>query len=721
MLSNLKNQSLGLPLAALICLGGLHETASAWQFRDLDKPSSETPTAIESTEILDLIPTDQTFVDPGKEVAVEAESKPKSKSKLEPKTLAAPTSDSSASTPMLKPVPEGQPEPEPTLAEPPGAKPIPMAELLEKDSASSKAEQPADALKSFSATDSDTDEDIFAIDFKNLRPGESTGADVLEILGKAARTVEIDDDAKTLVYRDPLFKQVEVTVTNDVVSSILIHFNEPTPTKHVAKELGVDDLRAVAVPDEFGEILGLAVPERGLLFSFTGDAADEKIGAILLEPISDDMFRLRAQYNFDYDYENAIADLEQAISIDPMDAESHWLLAEYLDASCLTRQALRSAQKAVRLKPTSPVYRLTRARLYAKSNRAETAISDVRDIIKELELSNEVAARAHKLLGDLLALGPKADHQEALKNHLKAIDYGSKVVEDRRFAVRRAAKHVLVTAHMSVARDIALGNFQRQADVVPKWLLRAAELADEFISDDKGDKLLEMQLFRDTLACYSELPQGSFEASIATEEAMETAKSMISKSTDKYYRTQVQLLLAESMLHASKIHRSHGKYDMALKFANNGLALLDNSSEDIEETPHDKYLKSQLCFAIGSIKAIRDEDHPEAVEWYTKARSAVVGSNFITPLYSNQGHGQMYVSMGLSYWEVGEQEKAIKVTQTGANLMKQAVESGSLQLQAMAVPYGNLATMHGKLGKGSKSQEYAKLVAKLESVTKQQR
>mgnify|MGYP001817344909 CR=1 FL=1 len=84
MLSNLKNQSLGLPLAALICLGGLHETASAWQFRDLDKPSSETPTAIESTEILDLIPTDQTFVDPGKEVAVEAESKPKSKSKLEP-------------------------------------------------------------------------------------------------------------------------------------------------------------------------------------------------------------------------------------------------------------------------------------------------------------------------------------------------------------------------------------------------------------------------------------------------------------------------------------------------------------------------------------------------------------------------------------------------------------------------------------------------------------
>ena len=199
------------------------------------------------------------------------------------------------------------------------------------------------------------------------------------------------------------------------------------------------------------------------------------------------------------------------------------------------------------------------------------------------------------------------------------------------------------------------------------------------------------------------------------------ASAVLSKSTDKYYRTQVQLLLAESMLHASKIHRSHGKYDMALKFANNGLALLDNSSEDIEETPHDKYLKSQLCFAIGSIKAIRDEDHPEAVEWYTKARSAVVGSNFITPLYSNQGHGQMYVSMGLSYWEVGEQEKAIKVTQTGANLMKQAVESGSLQLQAMAVPYGNLATMHGKLGKGSKSQEYAKLVAKLESVTKQQR
>ena len=114
-------------------------------------------------------------------------------------------------------------------------------------------------------------------------------------------------------------------------------------------------------------------------------------------------------------------------------------------------------------------------------------------------MPSEVAARAHCLLGNLLAIGPDANHEEALEHHLKAIDLGIDSTDDRRFATRRMAKHVLVDAHMSVARDIALGNFQRQQEVVPKWLLRATELADEFISDDNGDELLRLHVFRNTL------------------------------------------------------------------------------------------------------------------------------------------------------------------------------------------------------------------------------
>ena len=58
----------------------------------------------------------------------------------------------------------------------------------------------------------------------------------------------------------------------------------------------------------------------------------------------------------------------------------------------------------------------------------------------------------------------------------------------------------------------------------------------------------------------------------------------------------------------------------------------------------------------------------------------------------------------------------MRLTVQGAEIMKEAVEDGTLLLKAMAVPYGNLATMHGSLGNSSKSQEFAKLVAKIDKV-----
>ena len=59
-----------------------------------------------------------------------------------------------------------------------------------------------------------------------------------------------------------------------------------------------------------------------------------------------------------------------------------------------------------------------------------------------------------------------------------------------------------------------MGNFQRQREVVPKWLLRATELAEEFITGDEGDETVRMEIYRTTLAVYSVL-EGNFDASIA--------------------------------------------------------------------------------------------------------------------------------------------------------------------------------------------------------------
>lgn len=690
------------------------------QFKDLDQPVSS------ETSELDLTPSQQTFTAP-----VKAD-KPQAPAKIEqPKPAPVvkteqPKANPTDPTPEPVPMPELQAKGEDqkkTVAAEPTAGNLETEQITdetadEADLAPIVDSNPMDSFSKHKQKSADPKAIIETASFNGIQPGISDKRELIQSWGETETKVENEDGSTTFVYAMPSFKQVDATVNeDDLVVGIIVHLEKPVTVKKVSKELGIGDLIAVPIPDEYGEILGQAFPERGLMMSFTENIKALRVSTILIEPVSAEMFRLRAQYDFGHHYERSLADLEQAILLDPSDADAFWLRSQYLDLMGKSREAIKSVQKAIRISPTNPLYRITRARLYAKTNRIRTGMQEVKEIIRELELPDEISGRAHNLLGDMYAMGRKADHQLALKHHLKAIDYSVKSVSDQRFAVRRAAKHVLVNAHVSVARDIAMGNFQRQSQVVPKWLLRATEMADEFISDDQGDELLQMQIFRDTLASYAELKSGEFDAGIAIEEALRTGRQMIADANDDYYKIQVERMLAESLYHAAKIHRAQGRYDSSLKFANNALGLLDGSKEQWEAVAHDHYLEAQLSFLVGSIYALRDNNHFDAVEWYAKARRQMSkNSGHTSPLYSDRNHGEMYVSMGLSYWEADEQDEAMRITLQGATIMKDAVEDGTLQLEAMSVPYGNLATMHGQIGNGSKSQEFAKLVAKIEEI-----
>ena len=79
--------------------------------------------------------------------------------------------------------------------------------------------------------------------------------------------------------------------------------------------------------------------------------------------------------------------------------------------------------------------------------------------------------------------------------------------------------------------------------------------------------------------------------------------------------------------------------------------------------------------------------------------------------------GDLFVSMGVSYWQVGKKEKAVELTQAGAELIQQAVQVGALELDALAVPYGNLASMHKQLGNGGRAEHFAQMMARITKET----
>ncbi len=437
---------------------------------------------------------------------------------------------------------------------------------------------------------------------------------------------------------------------------------------------------------------------------------------VALEPIQGELYRLRAESDQDQHYTDSLADLSQAITFNPQDAKSYWLKSEIQSLVGQSDDALQSALMANQLEPTNPLYQLTRARLAAGNGDLTEALLFTRNVAEDQGAPTVVRARAEYQWGNLRALGSEPDMQEALNHHLKAIELAAKHASDGNTDVRHMAKDILVDAHLAIAQDIALGHFQRQREVVAKWLTRATELAEEFIGSDAGDETMRMEVYRTTLAVYSVL-EGNFDASIAAEEAINEGQRLVASSQDRLYQFRIERELSEVLYHAAKVEHRCGRLTTALKYVNNAVVLLEGDKSHLQPSLFDRIMSGQLYFLTGSIYALKDDDHEEAVKWFEKALPTFNDERLVH-LVDGSGFGDLFVSMGVSYWESGQQDKAIELTQAGADLMQEGVQSGVMEIAALAVPYGNLAAMHQHMGNGEQAKHFATMMAKIESESK---
>ena len=376
--------------------------------------------------------------------------------------------------------------------------------------------------------------------------------------------------------------------------------------------------------------------------------------------------------------------------------------------------AKKAIDKALSLS-SEPLYRLTKARLLADEGEVAEARRITQEVVDDSSVINVVSARAKFQLGNLRATGADADFESAMEAHLEAIELAAKELNNKEVKVRRMAKDILVDAHLSVAQDIALGNFQRQQEVVPKWLIRATELAEKFIEEDNGDEAKRLDIFRSTLAIYSILP-GNFDASVAAEDGLLEGNRLISQSNDELFKTRIHRTLIEMLYYAAKVEHLRGRADNALQYAEDAVSLIERvNAEDTKL--FDKYIYGQLYFLVGSLHAIGKSDHQLATEWYAKAATVFIENDF--SLLTNPNlFGDLLVSMGVSYWEVGEKEKAVAITEQGVQLMQDGVQEGLFELEALTIPYTNLAAMHKKLGHKKDSDHYVEMASKINSHVK---
>ena len=112
---------------------------------------------------------------------------------------------------------------------------------------------------------------------------------------------------------------------------------------------------------------------------------------------------------------------------------------------------------------------------------------------------------------------------------------------------------------------------------------------------------------------------------------------------------------------------------------------------------------------MGAVYAVHKLDHAKAVQWYDKAAPLLTSQRPASELYAPRREGEMLVSMGVSYWQLGNQTHALDLTQTGVGLVEAAVENGVLAKSTLAVPYGNLATMYQQMGEETNAAKYSDL------------
>lgn len=547
---------------------------------------------------------------------------------------------------------------------------------------------------------------------KDIQPGTTTLAELTQAWGAPCQIAENEGRIEHFYQLAP-FDLVVVTLIDGRVSSIFISLREPIAAELAATELGLTGIEPVTVPDEFGVPLGIAYPERGVLFSFDPECPEQLVSRIIVETIHAEPFVRRGEAQVQVNYQVALNDLNAALQLDPTQHRAHWLRAQLFSDAGRELEALVAIDAALELAPHEAEYLLTKSKLLSLTGKYDEALVECDAVLGLAKLPVDTEARVWLLKGDLLAAGPDRDYKRAMELHVQAIKLARPLVEDPKVTVRRAAQEVLVAAHLAVARDIAWGSWNHKEDVVPKWIAQADEIAAAAIrrGDAPGD--FHFRICQQALAAYVGM-QGAADPTYWTEETVKSGKALLEQASDPWYRRRLEWELGMTLYDAVQVFHMRREYEQALEYGPLAVQFLRAAESDRQDLPGHGYLMGRLYFRLGAIHLAHDKDHSKAIPWFKQAVPLMEQPIPASAMADVGRQGETLVSMAVSFWETGDHDQALRLTTRGVELMERAVDQGILHPEALAIGYSNLASMHSDLGHPDEARTYDELAARSE-------
>jgi len=566
------------------------------------------------------------------------------------------------------------------------------------------------------------------VSFHGITPGISTREEVLRAWGQPLdRSVM----ARKLRFEFDRLSSVSATFQGDLVETIVVELSMPLSTSAIIESLSLNDSRPTVLTDNDGAELALVFPERGVALRFptemqtamatdhgvaeTEEAAapqeplrQDHVVAIVIQPTRAAAFLLRVQNNSPFDLTNNVEDLQIALKLDHTSAHARWLLSDSYLTTGKAVAAERLAAEAVELEPESEVYLLQWAKCLRELARYDVAVEKIRDVLLAPTVTPIVRAQALHQMGLMATLGSQDVAQRAAPLHAKAIEIADELAASSDKQVSRAANQLLVDAHLAMAAMIAEGSWGEKNQIVPQWIERASALAEGMIAKDADNLPLRLQVAVGALSIATKIDP-PIKPDLWIQEAIETADLLREKSDDPLALAQVDWKLGLVYFHAARIEHRRGEPENSLRYGQLADEKLADLSKQRDELPDTGYVLGDLYFQIGAVHAVHNEDHEAACHWYDRAAELLLNPVPVTTLAVPREHGDALVSMGVSFWNTGQTERAVELTQAGADLVEQAVASGLLLSESLEVPYGNLAAMYQAQGETKSAAKYKRL------------
>lgn len=536
---------------------------------------------------------------------------------------------------------------------------------------------------------------VRAATFRGVEVGVSTAADVERAWGKPSTVAHHFELAQWAFQMEP-FARLEVTLHKDRVLSITVTLREAFPPELLAGQMGVADIEPVLVADEHGAFVGQVYPERGAAVSFVAGDASRRANQIVLDTIQAQPFVLRAQARMASNLSGSLADLDAALSIQPSLATALAERAQLRMQLGAFDRAREDARAAVKAEPNAAAHRLTLAAIDQAQGLYDEAVANSQHAIGLANNDPLAQARGIAQLAELVAHGPHPDTRLSVDYFQQALRLVEPLQDSADPATRSAAKTTALEAHLGVAVAIASGRWKNKGEAVGRWLDRASQLAaGELPSPEQAS--VQMRVCRRALeACAA--AEGQIDPTPWMETLNATARQQIATLRDPQRVLLVEWELGLGLDDALQAYRLRGDPQAALRAGGLATAYLERAAQGRPQTSGATFHLGELYYHLGAVHALDNKDHRQALNWFDRATPLLSEPSLALGPQQRGRQGETLVSMGVSYWAVGQKDRALEVTRQGVELVENAVRSGGLQQPALAVPYSNLATIHEALG-----------------------